>query len=516
MKDVVSQYIEWQESPIQFIEDMWGLTPQPLKEEFYEAAVAAIDTGDWEAFEVHWFIPKTRDQVIEEKLITWQQWVILLAVERGLVGLAPKRVSVSSGHGIGKDATLAWLILWYLFCHKDAMVPCTAPSSDQMYDILWKELAVWLRRMPQDVQAMYEWSTMYLRMAESPETWFARAKTARKEAPEALAGIHADYVFMAIDEASGVAEEIFNTAEGALTNANIFVFMISNPTRLTGYFYESHHKFKAMWQCLKFDGRESPIVDQQFVDGIIAKHGEDSDEMKIRVVGIFADEDSVDDQGYVPLLGKDDLKEVPDVGRFRPGWARLGIDPAGGGKNKTVWVVRDHFRAKIVKVQDKSTGLSIAEATITIMDMFGIPDWQVTVDAFGEGIDAVQELALAGYRVNAINTGHPCEEVEDRAAFINIRAMISWRARTWIKKGSELVRHKLWQQCLVIRYRRQLSGKKKVMDKNEMAKQGIASPDAWDAFSLTFFRPENYERRELSTDDSGTAAAEATSVYNHR
>lgn len=515
MVDIVAKYIEWQESPIQFIEDMWGLTPQPLKEDHFDTAVDIIERGAWEEFSVGMFIEMDRHQLIDNKHMTWQQWIILLAVERGLANRAPKRVSVAAGHGIGKDATLAWLIIWFLFCFKNAQVPCTAPSSDQMYDVLWKELALWLRRMPPEVQSMYDWSTQYLRIKESPETWFARAKTARKESPEALAGVHADYVFMAVDEASGVPEEIYNTAEGALTNENIFVFLISNWTRLIGYFNDSQTKFRHMWQALRFDSRESPIVDEQFVDGIIAKHGEDSDEFRIRVTGEGPRTDSVDDQGYVPLLNREDMNETSDVGRFRPGWARLGVDPAGGGKNKTVWVVRDHFRAKIVATEDKSTGRTIAEKTLTVMEAYSIPDWQVTMDAFGVGIDAVQELGLVGCRVNAINTGMQCDDEDDKAHFINVRAMISWRAALWIKARNALVKHKLWIQCLYIRYRRQLSGKIKVMDKNEMAKSGIPSPDAWDALTLTFFRPENFERRELSTDDDGSAAAAATGLYDH-
>jgi len=37
-------------------------------------------------------------------------------------------------------------------------------------------------------------SNGYIRMGASPEDWFASAKTARKENPEALAGVHGEYV----------------------------------------------------------------------------------------------------------------------------------------------------------------------------------------------------------------------------------------------------------------------------------------------------------------------------------
>lgn len=535
-KKYIDLYMEWQESPLAFVEYMWGLVPQPVKEQYFDDAQEAINTGDWMAFKPEWF-----EDFEKGRHVTWQQWVVFLMVERALCGLGSKRITVASGHGTGKDATAAMLILWYLFCFKDAQVPCTAPSSEQMYDVLWKEIAKWLYKMPQPAQDLYEWRTDYVRMREAPATWFARAKTARKENPEALAGVHGDFVFMVADEASGVAEEIFNTAEGALTNENIIVFLISNPTRLIGYFYDSHHEKcshcsarravdgvwkggddqcthevvkAAMWQRVRFDSSQSPIVDHDFVEGIKAKHGLDSDEYKIRVKGTFADEDAVDDDGYVPLLKTEDLKQVADVGRWRSGWSRLGVDPSGQGKNETVWVIRDKFRSKIVAVEQHSTGAKIAEKTIAIAEMYSIPDWQITVDAFGVGTEAVQELALAGWRVLAINTGDHCEAEEDKELYVNVRACSGWRLRMWIKKGCELVRNKRWGQLTLVRYRRQLSGKLKIMDKLEMRKRGIPSPDAYDALSLTFVRDEKFEMRE-STGASDQDINDATSAYNH-
>src|SRR6266481_7271936 len=103
-------YKAFQQSPILFIEKTWGLVPQ-----------------------------RDNSKFVKGKHITWQQHDILLAVEAAIQGKALKRISIASGHGIGKTTALAWLILWYLFCFKDAQVPCTAPTSDQIHDVLWKE-----------------------------------------------------------------------------------------------------------------------------------------------------------------------------------------------------------------------------------------------------------------------------------------------------------------------------------------------------------------------------------------
>ena len=80
-----------------------------------------------------------------------------------------------------------------------------------------------------------------------------------------------------------VPDEIFNASKGALTNPTVLFIMISNPTRLEGYFYDSHHRLKHMRKTLQFNSEESPIVDERFVAGIIEEHGIDSDEYRIRV-----------------------------------------------------------------------------------------------------------------------------------------------------------------------------------------------------------------------------------------
>lgn len=457
MTDQVKQndlilFRSWQRSPRAFIASIWGLTPQ-----------------------------RDNSKFVKGEHLTWQQDDILQAVEDALTGKSSKRISIKAGHGIGKSCTLAWLVIWYLICFKDAQIPCTAPTADQMHDVLWKEIKKWIDRMPKQLGEKLIWTTGYLRVSESPDTWFARAKTARKEAPEALAGVHGDFVMMLVDEASGVPEEIFNTAEGALTSKDILFIMISNPTRLLGYFYNSHHADRESWNCLSFSCIESPIVDNAYVDRIKDRHGSDSDEYKIRVVGEFPKADAIDDKGFVPLLLSSDVRETKDE-KF-VGDCIMGIDPAGEGSDETVWVVRDTFKAKIVAVEKVSTGKSIAQKTLTLMDYYHIQPFNVIVDSFGEGVKCIQELATARAHVKAVNVGI---EANDTMRFLNRRAEAFWELKEWLRQGGELVTNEGWQELLTIRYRRELSGKLKIMSKLDMRKEGIRSPNKADALMLTF------------------------------
>lgn len=475
------------QNPEYFIERIWGLKHQPVKPEFDSLVTQYIENGEYDEIRPFHFMPFEKGNHI-----TWQQWLIVSAIRRGLEKKAPMRISTSSGHGIGKSSILAMLVLWYLSCYPHAQIPCTAPTSDQMHDILWKELSIWLKKMPDYYKSRIEWTTGYLRMLESPETWFARAKTARKENPEALAGVHGDYVFMAIDEASGIDNAIFNTAEGAMTGENVLVLMISNPTRTMGYFYDSHHSDKPNWQTLQFSSEDSPIVDPAYVQRIIDKHGQDSDEYKIRVLGRFPNEDSIDDSGYTPLLIESDLKYTP-INIFI-GTPMMGIDPAGEGVDKTTWVVRDNFKSRVVAEERISNEKSIAQKTVTLMELFNIDMANVTIDNFGVGANVAKELALIpGMRINvkSLNVGEPAD---DKDRFINKRAEAYDRMKHWIRQGGELVPHDSWDELLQLRQRRELSGKLKIMGKAEMRKKGFKSPNTADALMLTFTNQQLSEK----------------------
>src|SRR3990167_4390131 len=193
----------FQSSPIYFIEKIWGLSPQPVKEEYQSDVGIFASNGQWDQIKEEYF-----EKFVKGRHITWHQWLLLKAVDRALI-YGDNKISIVSGHGTGKSSCLSWLIIWWLFCHYDAQVGATAPTSEQMHDVLWKEVALWMGKMPQELTNLFEWSAGYIRVKERPETWFARARTARKEAPEAIAGLHGEHVLIIADEAPGVVDEIF-------------------------------------------------------------------------------------------------------------------------------------------------------------------------------------------------------------------------------------------------------------------------------------------------------------------
>jgi len=481
-----AEFIKSCRDPFYFIEMMWGITRQKPYPQ-HEQAVKNTEPEDWKA---EWFGEEVESEHFDFKIwkwfdfqkgknLTWQQTAIIEGVRRA-VEKGNNKITVKTGNGIGKTTTASFLILWFLFVFKESVVPCTAPTSTQIKDVLWGEVALWLNRMPKIYNEIYEHTSEYIRIKTNPQFWFARARTARDEKPEAFSGVHADSVLAIADESSGVSDIIYEYGDGIKTSPFWIFLMFSNPTRTTGYFRKSFSE-TSTWRQYSFDSRESPVVDHQFVQEKINNSGFDSDDFRVFVEGKFPKDDSIDKFGYVPLLTESQLENAMiDDGDLR--FSMLGIDPAGEGNDKTAFVGRSVSVAKILGEEAKSTPISVASMGTTLASQNNTKQEQIAIDAFGEGGKVGTEMAKMGYFANAINVG----DKPDDKRFLNKRAELFWKIREWITNGGQLVRDKRWFELLNIRYQYNQAGKLQILSKDKMSKMGIKSPNFADAFSLTF------------------------------
>ena len=244
-------------------------------------------------------------------------------------------VSIRSGHGCGKSTVLAWIVLWFLCTHNNCRIPCTAPTSHQLFDILWPEVDRWVQDMNPIFASQIRRNSDTIWIDNHKSTQYAAARTARKENPEALQGMHAPNMLFIIDEASGVPDEIFTVAEGALSTPNARVIMTSNPTRTDGYFWRSQVKDRAHWTCLAFNCLSSPLVDDLYPKRMAEKYGEESSIYKVRVLGEFPD--MSDDT----LISLSLLEEAVDRD-VRPDLSPViaGLDVARFGDDATALIIR--------------------------------------------------------------------------------------------------------------------------------------------------------------------------------
>lgn len=408
---------------------------------------------------------------------TTQQW------EGGRLLAQRKRVSIRSGHGTGKSALMSWTILWGLTCFPEVKIPVTAPTGHQLSDVLWSELASWHRKMPELLRKEYEWSSERFVRRDLPAGAFAVARTSRREQPEALQGFHAPTVIFLVDEASGIAEEVFQVAEGALSTEGAFVLMCANPTRMEGYFFDSHHKQRAQWATLQWSGVDSPLVTRSYIEEMREKYGEHSSIYRIRVLGEFAG----NPDGVIPLDWIESAidRQVRDFGPVR--W---GVDVARFGEDRTAIAKRrgNTLLGKVRSWQGKDT-MQVAGLIKNEFDSTpnNLKPEAICIDVIGLGagvVDRCREMGLPAVGVN-VSEAPAVKDQHNR-----LRDELWFEAREWFERRDVNIPadEDLIAELTLPRFKVLSNGKKQVQGKDELKKDGMRSPDLADAFCLTFAR----------------------------
>ena len=174
------------------------------------------------------------EHVIKMEPLPWQREVM------DAIGAGERRISVRSGHGVGKSSCAASIILWYLLTKYPAKVVVTAPTASQLYDALFAEVKRRLKEMPPAIGKLLEATSDRIVLKSSPTEAFCSARTSSKERPESLAGVHSEHVLLISDGGSSSPEESYDTAAGSKSGYNATSLLLGHPTRTGGFFYRTH------------------------------------------------------------------------------------------------------------------------------------------------------------------------------------------------------------------------------------------------------------------------------------
>jgi phage terminase large subunit len=317
---------------------------------------------------------------------------------------------------------------------------------------------------------------------------------ARPERPEALAGLHGEYVLILVDEASGVADKVFEVMKGALTGDNYIVGYWSNPTRNEGEFYQSH-KPGSLYTKLHFSSRHSPIVKEGYIEKMEADYpsngDQPSDEVLIRVDGEFAGTTVMDEKGWIPLFANVTIHFEPERGQIINGGV-IAVDPAGAGKDSTSVGIRDNVYLKEVLHEKTSNPKDLARKVETIRDAYNCKSEDIGVEAFGVGAKLVANInTKLNDSVHALITGVPREGTEH--LYNSWKTEMAWLFRQWLIAGGIIItNHKsAWMRELEkIKYKRDAKGRIVLIDKVMFKKEYAFSPDRFDMAIHTFFKAE--------------------------
>lgn len=397
------------------------------------------------------------------------------------------KLSIRSGHGVGKTALCAWCALHFLLFRNDVKVIVTSPSAKQMSDGLIPEIQKWINRLPKWMSTQLEITSERLTRKPDNKNNFISFRTARKENPEALQGVHADSVMIIVDEASGVDEVIYEAGQGSLSTEGAVIILIGNPTRPSGFFYKTHNELSDLWWTRKVACQDSSRVSDDYIAGQLRTYGADSREYRVRVLGEFPEsgEYAVVPRGYVESAQGREI----DVITNGVVW---GIDPGRGGDPSAFIERSDNavLDMKEFRLDDtmKLTGLIKGRWDQTPTRLR--PE-MIFVDSVGLGASVADRLTELGLPVMAVNVS---ELPSESTRYMQLRDEIWYEGRHWFERKDVRIPTR-FENPLVEKFTHELcsveaeylsSGKLKVESKEKMKRKGNPSPNLADAFNLTF------------------------------
>jgi hypothetical protein len=396
-------------------------------------------------------------------VLLWsKQQEIMLALEEH------NRVAVRSCHDSGKSFVASVIAARWLDTHPhgQARVITTAPTMTQVRGILWVEINQLHERagLPGRVNQTEWWIGSYL------------AGLGRKPGdyrPEAFQGLHARYILIVIDEASGVPASIIDAAETLATNVNARILMIGNPDDPSSEFAKVHaDPDKYGYHTIKISAWDTPNFTAE--GDLLLQHGEQGQlltevllspmwvEQRKRVWGIDhpfwaskveAEFPSQDAMAIVPLpallqasvpFADRESPVQPTTFAARPDV--LGVDVAGSetGDETVIRLVR-HGHMVAAEWRGRSSDPSI------IADLVDAAQVQcgaaiVNVDAIGVGwgvCGLVRErfaVRFAGSPssapvVVALNSSASPTTPQAKLMYGNLRAQLWWEFRLALQQG---------------------------------------------------------------------------------
>lgn len=398
----------------------------------------------------------------------------------------PCRIAVSSGHGIGKSAEIAMITDWGMSTCEECKVVITAGTGPQLSTKTAPEVSKWFRRSINANWWTVNATSIRFKSEKLQANWRADFITWSEYNTEAFAGLHnkGKRIILIFDEASAIADRVWEVAEGALTDEGTEIIWLAfgNPTQNTGRFRECFGRYKHRWKTFQIDSREVEGTNKAEIAKWVEDYGEDSDFVRVRVRGEFprAGASQFIPSDVVAAARKyraEGYESLPKIG---------ACDVARFGDDQTVIGDRQGRKARIIA---KYRGLDTVQTAHKCMEYIDNeqPDAFV-IDGDGLGAGVVDNLNHAGYgHKTLIVEFHGGRPANDASAYYNMRAEVWGKTRDWLMAGCEIPDDpELDADLTSPQYGFSAKQQVQLEKKEDMKKRGIASPDSADMLAMTF------------------------------
>ena len=317
----------------------------------------------------------------------------------------PVRMAAVSGHGVGKSALSAILLLFLHHTRPGGSGTVTASTAEQLYDKTFKELGKWHGMSLCRDLSVYSRSkqNMHLHAEEDP-SWGLRGVTSSKENATAIQGQHSkgSTSFYLVDEASGVPDEIFQACYGGMAVSEGVFIMFGNGIKATGEFHKAFHGSRSLWDARSVSCLDVFGMDHPYSRDIIDEYGMDHDVTRVRVLGQFPN------QAENQFIGFDDIKGSQGC-RFPPEPEDpliLGVDVAmGGGDSSVIYPLRGRDATGEPEIVRNTNLMSLAMQVARRIDRDDAR--YVYIDETGLGRGVVDRLHQMGYFMVEGSISHP-------------------------------------------------------------------------------------------------------------
>jgi hypothetical protein len=400
------------------------------------------------------------------------------------------QIAVASGHGIGKTSLVAWLIHWFICCYPNPQIVVTAGTQAQLEKKTWRELAKWHKVSLQ--REWFEWTATKFYLKEAPDTWFASAIPWSEHNSDAFAGTHEKYVMVIMDEASTIADIIWEVVEGAMTTERCIWIAFGNPVRNTGRFKACFGKFRNYWITRKVDSRKAKMANKVQIERWLKQYGENSDFFRKRVRGEFP----IQASNQLIAESTVDMCRTYDAYGYEIFPIFITCDVARFGEDRTVIMVNQGRKLLECIIMNHKDTVEIFTKLIEVWNYWKVKNDRIGIftDDIGVGGGVTDMLKKThGVLCIGVNAG---ASPRDGEKFLNKRIEMWWNMGEALKLGydftvlSEEDYDALKMDLINIEYFMHPSSQKYQLEKVEDLKsRDLPSPDLGTALALRFAYP---------------------------
>lgn len=491
---------------------MSELTQSDIDALLYDLASFASDPVGF----AYWAFPWGEAGTILENEPGLEAWQLelLQQVKDGLSPTTALRIARVSGNGIGKSALVAILLLWMFTTYPDTLGVVTANTENQLKTKTWASLGKWFNLfIARDLFRL----TATALMSKDPErerTWRCDMIPWSEGNPAAFQGLHnkGKRQFIVFDEASMIADVIWEAADGCMTDDNTerLWFAFGNPNQPTGRFRDcfAGGAQARLWRSASIDSRTVRFTDKTELNNWVESYGEDHDFVRVRVRGVFPRAGSM--EFISATLAAEALSREAVSQPFDP--LVIGVDVARFGDDASVIYFRkgrDGTRDPIIlrNVDTMTLAGRVAAEALRLR-----PD-AIFVDETGVGggvVDRLRQLRVNCVGINFAKQADRVDPDEPTVKYANKRAEMWGMMRKWLSEGA--IRHPdLAGELPGPQYAFNQQNAIQLERKEDMKRRNVASPDIADALALTFAYPvipNAYAGGEMRRRDADRAITE--------